>query len=390
MPKSLFHYLLQGPSWKRLKNWFHPDLSSYGPRLKQTLHRRAVLPLFLVLLGILLVTSKLFLITFGPNLEMFVLDEYFIYFLALTGIITILHLIFNNIRIDYYALLVLVFIITTWAVYKDLGNIEAGLNRYGILFVTFLFFGLIFMPFRPTLSLFLGIYCAILITLGWYFYLQPDIAELDRNISNPHLLITWYAGQYLIVGIVGAIFRAMNFRLFLNTYLTHQRLALVEEDLKATRKLLFSSESQYIEFKSSCRYDFRQMKLNKSMELAILKTVAGFMNAYGGTLIIGIDDNHNIIGLEKDIESLRKRDIDGYELFLFDLISKNLGRELCHNVRISFIKEQGSDICLVRVMSHDKPVFVRSEDNAMYVRTGNNTQRLDTKEALEYIEKHFR
>jgi hypothetical protein len=44
---------------------------------------------------------------------------------------------------------------------------------------------------------------------------------------------------------------------------------------------------------------------------------------------------------------------------------------------------------VVRVLPNSKPVFAVKMGNAFYVRTGNNTQMLDTREALEYIRKHF-
>ena len=38
-------------------------------------------------------------------------------------------------------------------------------------------------------------------------------------------------------------------------------------------------------------------------QLAILKTIAAFMNSEGGTLIVGVDDSGNILGVEKDYET---------------------------------------------------------------------------------------
>ena len=46
------------------------------------------------------------------------------------------------------------------------------------------------------------------------------------------------------------------------------------------------SESQNIEFKKNWRDEY-------------LQWVCGFANAQGGTLYIGIDDNGNVVGLDK-------------------------------------------------------------------------------------------
>ena len=45
----------------------------------------------------------------------------------------------------------------------------------------------------------------------------------------------------------------------------------------------------------------------------VVKTLAGFLNAEGGTLLIGVDDAGAVIGLAGDYEALRKRDRDGFE-----------------------------------------------------------------------------
>ena len=44
--------------------------------------------------------------------------------------------------------------------------------------------------------------------------------------------------------------------------------------------------------------------VNKKLEEVILKTVAAFANSQGGTLLIGVDDEGTILGLEQDYLSL--------------------------------------------------------------------------------------
>jgi predicted HTH transcriptional regulator len=40
------------------------------------------------------------------------------------------------------------------------------------------------------------------------------------------------------------------------------------------------------------------------------------MNAEGGTLIIGVDDEYKVLGLQKDYETLKKQNPDGFEIEL--------------------------------------------------------------------------
>jgi len=56
-----------------------------------------------------------------------------------------------------------------------------------------------------------------------------------------------------------------------------------------------------VEFKSTLSWDIRENKKNKALQFSVLKTIAAFMNTEGGILLIGVEDNRHIFGLEKDI-----------------------------------------------------------------------------------------
>ena len=65
------------------------------------------------------------------------------------------------------------------------------------------------------------------------------------------------------------------------------------------------------------RWDYKaNQKGTEVIQLGVLKTLAAFMNSQGGTLIIGIDDNGNSLGLEKDYETFsdRKTGMAGYNI----------------------------------------------------------------------------
>ncbi|KKL69002.1 hypothetical protein LCGC14_2119350, partial [marine sediment metagenome] len=108
------------------------------------------------------------------------------------------------------------------------------------------------------------------------------------------------------------------------------KFVVKEEKIKEKISLpeyLTSGESTILEFKSSARWDYYQEKVNKDLEFVIIKTIAGFMNTEGGTLLIGVTDDGEIIGVENDLKTLKKKDRDGYELLLNDLISSYIGVE---------------------------------------------------------------
>ena len=68
--------------------------------------------------------------------------------------------------------------------------------------------------------------------------------------------------------------------------------------LRTVDELIENDEDFAVEFKSTARWDLREGKPNKAMEDAVVKTVAGFLNTDGGTLLIGVGADRAVVGLE--------------------------------------------------------------------------------------------
>ena len=49
------------------------------------------------------------------------------------------------------------------------------------------------------------------------------------------------------------------------------------------------------------------------IEKVAARTVAGFMNAQGGLLVIGVDDDGKPLGLDRDLATLGRKDLDGFQ-----------------------------------------------------------------------------
>ena len=163
---------------------------------------------------------------------------------------------------------------------------------------------------------------------------------------------------------------------------TQQRLLVRDIDA-----LIQAGENEMVEFKSSIRYDYYRKTTNKELKLVIAKTITGFMNAKGGKLIIGVDDDGNVLGLENDFKTLKHKNRDGYEREVFRIISTQLGHEACFSNHISFYSLNEKDVCLVDIEPSEKPVYVSDTENTtFYVRTGNATYPLSVKEAVNYLE----
>ncbi|KYC34768.1 transcriptional regulator [Scytonema hofmannii PCC 7110] len=155
--------------------------------------------------------------------------------------------------------------------------------------------------------------------------------------------------------------------------------------------LIEQGENHQLEFKSTARWNLRENKQDKAMEHEIVKAIAAFLNTNGGTLLIGVDDNGVPIGLNNDYQTLKKKNNDGYMLFLNnDLLLREIGKEFGTLFRITFHQVSGQDVCRVVVQRSPKPVYVKlkdkngKEEEVFYIRSNNSSIKLSTKEAVEY------
>ena len=167
--------------------------------------------------------------------------------------------------------------------------------------------------------------------------------------------------------------------------LTHQES--VSEELE---QLIVAGESDRVEFKSTMRFDLRTKVVNKKLEFVIAKTIAAFLNSDGGDLLIGIDDNSNALGLDDDLQTLEKQNIDGFELNLIGIIKKYVGAQYGGHTKISFPSYDNQQICRVQVSRSGTSVFTSHEGkDEFFVRTGCSSQPLSRGEQSVYEKEHW-
>ena len=224
-----------------------------------------------------------------------------------------------------------------------------------------------------------------------------DVSGTEYNIVNfgnifsesiSHAFSLHMAGMAVAFSILGML-------IGLGSGLYYRSIKRKDGILTGERKLLQQSipslirngENEFVEFKSSLRYDYRQVKTNKNLEAVILKSIAGFLNANGGTLIIGLDDDGRILGLENDYYSLKKKNKDGFQQRIITLVANEFGRNVCSYLNISFYLIEDKEICTVVIRPSERPVyFLENSRTIFYLRTGNVTLPLTTSETVRYLQ----
>ncbi|MCK7612466.1 AlbA family DNA-binding domain-containing protein [Roseibium sediminicola] len=196
------------------------------------------------------------------------------------------------------------------------------------------------------------------------------------------------AVAYTVVGaIVGLAFGIFT-RNYLQTSKAYQSLR--EEQTALIPELMKQGETGRVEFKSSLRWDMQENRINRGLETVIAKTLAGFFNAEGGHLLIGVDDAGQPLGLDKDLSTLKSPDLDSFERTVNDIVSRTLGGDLCPYIHTVFAKVEGKDVAMIIASPAPRAVYLEeNKASVFYLRSGNSTRKLDVRETVNYANKRW-
>jgi len=211
-------------------------------------------------------------------------------------------------------------------------------------------------------------------------YMSGQFKELLKGNVFQNSLMLFYAE-------IGAMLGLLTIGIY--SFL-HRRLLRIErlkiELHKDIPLIIKQGEGPLLEFKSSFRWDMEQSRTNRQLEGVVLKSLAGFLNSnQGGTLLIGVADDGQVIGLKNDFQTLKKQNQDGFEQAIMTAIAANLGADLCSYISILFHVIDTNALCRLIVSPADRPVFLNQGNTLkLYVRTGGGTRDLNIQEALEF------
>lgn len=154
----------------------------------------------------------------------------------------------------------------------------------------------------------------------------------------------------------------------------------------STASLVAGGENEHVEFKSTLRWHIYAERMDKEIEHTVLKTIAAFLNSDGGTLLIGVNDEGEPLGLEEDQFDTD----DDMMLHLTNIVKARIGTSFMRFLRISVEEVDQEDVLRVDCEPSVVPAYLDYEnDEHFYVRTGPATSELSASEIHEYIHNHF-
>ena len=123
------------------------------------------------------------------------------------------------------------------------------------------------------------------------------------------------------------------------------------------RSLIEGGESAVVEFKSTARRNLHTGAADQAITWAVVKTVAAFMNTHGGTLLIGVDDHGQPVGIDLDYPFVKGSDRDGWELWLTAVVKTALGTVAATDMSVRFCTVDGRTVARIDVRPGAEPVF---------------------------------
>ncbi len=216
---------------------------------------------------------------------------------------------------------------------------------------------------------------------AWVGVIIPE-SQITGNIRQ----------QKLKIALAGAIVFAIGFILSLRlvSNYSYQLRDLPRQNISNanfTDELLLlikAGESATLEFKSTMRINLKTGKKGKEIEIAWMKTVVAFMNSDGGILLIGVDDDGNIIGTEAD----NFENEDKCRLHFKNLINHHIGPEFSRFIHLKIREIEEKTVLIIECERVRKPIFLAMGKNEdFYVRSGPSSLKLSMSQMVKYLEQ---
>lgn len=159
--------------------------------------------------------------------------------------------------------------------------------------------------------------------------------------------------------------------------------------------LLEIGETNFLEVKPTFHWDSKQNNVNDEYRDAIVKAIAGFANADGGTILIGVSKEGEILGLEDDYNTFGGNSIQ-FKDNLQKLINTSFTDGNVNDlVSIEYHINNDLEICQIDIKKSDKPVYLNLKDKYglsneyFFVRRGNCTEELQKERIVNYLRQRF-
>ncbi|HSC54760.1 MAG TPA: ATP-binding protein [Phnomibacter sp.] len=219
------------------------------------------------------------------------------------------------------------------------------------------------VAFSPVVVNIEGTYCALVV---------PSASLPTMLRSKTGVLLLSAFALLLLTGIVFTVIYIKKFK----------KIRFDPMNADKVQQMIAGGENDLLEFKSTIRTNLHAGKPGKEIELAWLKSVVAFCNTEGGTILIGVKDDGELLGLEAD----HFVNDDKCLLHVQNLINEHVGLEYLPYVKFFLLTVAGKKILVVQCVAIKKIMLLKSAGKEQfYVRSGPSSIELPMSKVLEYV-----
>ena len=301
-----------------------------------------------------------------------------------------------------FELLILLFVVATFflgdmrgIIIQTVFGVAMGFAGFAVLLILFSHSDLktnylLIILFSFSLAITLGLFAEML-----KFYLKLQLGH--EFVAGDYT----YAMRSLSFVALGAVFSAIVGYM----YMKGHRVAMLKELVGLFKKrnpnffidrtdspeevieMIKKGEGEKVEFKSTLRMNLATLENDKKIENSTLKTIVAFLNSEGGNLVVGVSDNGQISGIEKDA-------FDSNDKFLrhfMNIVKERIGNEFLPFIKSELVLIEGKYVFLILCMKGDKPAFLKHEgQEEFYARVGASTVKIEGSKLIDYVGSKFR
>ncbi len=215
--------------------------------------------------------------------------------------------------------------------------------------------------------------------------LTSSMGEMAANVAGA--IIVSFAGYFYIKnGKITLISRLISSIVEKNPSIFKSEKE-IENTPRKILNLIKEGESKNVEFKSTLRTNLHTKQIDKKIEHAVLKTLVAYLNTDGGTLLVGVSDKGEILGVEEDNFSGK----DKLNLHFTNLIKQHIGPEYLPFIKFDLIPVNEKSVMKIDCKKSHRHVFLKTDEGEeFYVRNGPSTASLTGSSLVEYINNNFR
>ncbi len=159
-----------------------------------------------------------------------------------------------------------------------------------------------------------------------------------------------------------------------------------ENHYEKLKKMISRGEHNELEFKSTLRKNLHTNQLDKKVEHSVLRTINAYLNSNGGTLLVGVSDKGELLGLDNDEFPSRDR----LYLYFTTMIRDYIGPEFLPFIKFDLVEAEGKQVLKIECVKSNKPVFLKNNNQEeFYVRNGPATNALSGSSLVDYIRHNF-